>query len=122
MYINLKTRGMTATKALSAYTKEQLSRAVKSQEEKVLGASVWLSDINGPKGGVDKHCRVQLFLEGKKSVVISETSENMYAAIARAARRLSKAVNRRVKRRQTLRRVDKRHETESLIEEAYANS
>ena len=120
MYINLKTRGMRATKALSNFTKEQLSRAVKSQEDKVLGASVWLSDINGPKGGVDQHCRVQLFLQGKKSVVISETSENMYAAIARAARRLSKAVNRRAKRRQTLRRVAKQHDV-AVLEEAFAN-
>ncbi len=115
---------MTPTSALASYTKEQLKKALASQEDQVLGARVWLSDVNGPRGGVDKHCRFQIHLNGKKSVVVSETSENMYAAIARAARRVSTAVTRRVKRDQRFKRPGKRYDDANIdtnmFEEAYS--
>jgi hypothetical protein len=55
-------------------------------------ARVQLSDLNGPRGGVDKQCRVELATDGAGAVVASSTARTwrgaLNAALARAARAL----------------------------------
>ncbi|MFC1689756.1 HPF/RaiA family ribosome-associated protein, partial [Pseudomonadota bacterium] len=60
---------------------------------------VRLSDINGPRGGVDKCCRLQVVLEGLPPVVIEDTETDMYVAIDRAANRAGRTVRKRLTRR-----------------------
>lgn len=53
-------------------------------------AAILMSDVNGPRGGVDKRCQVTLRREGAESVVVTSTSNNWRTALddalARAAR------------------------------------
>lgn len=53
-------------------------------------ATLSLSDVNGPRGGVDKRCRVALQTDGQGQVVITALSHDWRSAIdlalARAAR------------------------------------
>lgn len=52
-------------------------------------AVVQLSDVNGPRGGVDKRCRVELRTDGAGTVVITSMARDwrsaLESAIARAA-------------------------------------
>ena len=57
-----------------------------------------LSDINGPRGGRDKRCRIQVPFAGKPNVVIEDTESDLYVAIDRAAERAERAVVRRLER------------------------
>jgi ribosome-associated translation inhibitor RaiA len=57
---------------------------------------VSLSDINGPRGGRDKRCKIQVQLAGGKDVLIEDTEADLYHAIDRAAERADRAVVRRV--------------------------
>ena len=53
-------------------------------------ATVRLTDVNGPRGGVDKRCQVELRTDGAGSVVVSSVANDwrtaLDAALARAAR------------------------------------
>ena len=53
-------------------------------------AEVQLSDVNGPRGGLDKHCQVELRTDGSGPVVVSSTAADwrtaLDLALARAAR------------------------------------
>lgn len=53
-------------------------------------AEVHLSDMNGPRGGVDKRCQVELKTAGARSVVVAAVAKDwrtaMDLALARAAR------------------------------------
>lgn len=55
-------------------------------------ATVRLSDLNGPRGGVDKRCVVELDTDGKGKVVIQAVARDWRSALddalARAARAL----------------------------------
>lgn len=55
-------------------------------------AQVQLSDVNGPRGGLDKRCQVMLKSDGRSVLVISSTASDWRAALdtalARAARLL----------------------------------
>ena len=53
-------------------------------------AEVHLSDVNGPRGGVDKRCQVELRTDGAGSVVVTAVASDwrtaLDSALARAAR------------------------------------
>jgi len=58
-----------------------------------------LSDINGPRGGLDKCCHLQVKLDRLQDVVIEDIEADLYIAIDRAANRAGRTVRRRLDRR-----------------------
>ena len=71
-------------------------------------AEVQMSDVNGPRGGIDKRCQVELRTDGAGSVVVASVAGDWRAALnkalAKAARFLMRALRRgadsgRVRRR-----------------------
>jgi len=51
--------------------------------------SISLKDVNGPKGGIDKHCRIIAKI-GAASMVLDETQPDWQSAVARAIHRLDR--------------------------------
>ncbi|MGM9513609.1 HPF/RaiA family ribosome-associated protein [Roseateles sp. DB2] len=53
-------------------------------------AEVQMSDVNGPRGGIDKRCQVELRTDGAGSVVVASVASDwrtaLDQALARAAR------------------------------------
>ena len=58
-----------------------------------------LVDINGPKGGVDKECRVTVRLPGLSAIHVTEAAETLHGAIDLARDRLENALKRTLERR-----------------------
>lgn len=58
-------------------------------------AKVQLSDVNGPRGGVDKRCQIELKTESAGTVVITSVARDwrsaLDSALARAARVIVRA-------------------------------
>jgi len=74
--------------------------------------SVRLTDVNGPRGGVDQRCRVKVVLSGLPSVLVERRHVNMEAAIDTALHATEEAVRRVVGRRRMKplhRRTSKKH-------------
>jgi len=59
---------------------------------------VRLSDINGPRGGLDKRCGIEIRLKGASAVAIEDTEADLYVAIDRAAERAGRTLDRRLAR------------------------
>lgn len=84
-----------------------------SRSKKVIKSlAVTLSDINGPKGGVDKACTVVVKTDSLPLIVIKEKQSQLLVAIDRAITRASHSLMQRLKRRrqdriraQTIRRL-----------------
>jgi len=66
---------------------------------KLARVSVRISDVNGPRGGVDKLCRVETRLWGRFPLVVEDVSADMSQAIDRSIRRMGRAVARVAARR-----------------------
>ncbi len=49
-------------------------------------------DENGPQGGVDKFCRVRVYLFDAPVAVVEDIGLNLYAVIDRATDRVGRAV------------------------------
>jgi hypothetical protein len=55
---------------------------------------VEFSDVNGPRGGVDKCCRIELRTDGAGSVVVSALAKDWRTALDDALARASRFVRR----------------------------
>jgi hypothetical protein len=60
---------------------------------------LYVEDVNGPRGGVDKQCRCVLHLRRMPPVVIQDKDESMNALIYRVANRAAYALSQRTDRR-----------------------
>ena len=67
---------------------------------------VTLSDLNGPRGGVDKRCLVKVSIDGLRPVVVEDIQSDLYMAIDRAASRASRTVLRRMELDNSRRRAE----------------
>ena len=99
MRLTIQANGFVLTEALRAYTEQRLRMALGWAGEHMHKLAVSLSDINGPRGGIDKRCKIQVQLGGGAEVIIEDTEADLYVAIDRAADRADRAVVRRVARR-----------------------
>jgi len=68
-------------------------------------ATVQLSDVNGPRGGVDKRCRVALQPIGMERVVITSVARDWRSALDQALSRAARALLRQWRRGQALHRA-----------------
>lgn len=98
MHMTIQTNGFQMTTALRAYTEQRLATALGWARHHMRKMAVSLSDINGPRGGVDKRCRIQVQLGGGREVIIDDVDANLYTAIDRAVDRADRAVVRKVER------------------------
>jgi ribosome-associated translation inhibitor RaiA len=84
-----------------AFLKMRLKAAFRRIRQNVSRMTVYLRDVNGPRGGTDKRVRVIVRLRPTGQIIIEEMDADLYAAIGRAARRTSHAVKRELRRRRT---------------------
>jgi hypothetical protein len=71
-------------------------------------ARIQLSDVNGPRGGLDKQCRVEVKAQGSSSVVITSIARDWRSAIDEALARAARALVRVWRRSQGRARVTPR--------------
>lgn len=94
------------TGALRRFTQRRLIGITERFGATIGSMRVHFRDINGPKGGVDKSVRVQIFVPSRRPIVIETRHEDLYAAITITARRLSRAVQRSKDRLREISRSD----------------
>ena len=98
MRIDIQSCGFVLTDALREYAERRLRFALTHADQRVRRVTMRLFDVNGPRGGIDKCCRIQVMLNGLAEVVIADTEADLYVAIDRAADRIGRTVARRLAR------------------------
>ena len=66
--------------------------------ERIRDVVVTLADVNGPRGGIDKRCRVVVRLIPSGKVSIEDTDVDFEMAVTHAADRTGRAVARKLQR------------------------
>ncbi len=104
MLIDIQARDFSLTPALRSHVRRRLGFALSKCDDRIHRVLVRLSDINGPRGGNDKCCQLQVVMPGLADVVVADTQANLYVAIDRAAGRASRVVARKLARLRNTRR------------------
>ena len=110
MQIAIQCRGFEITGAIEDHVRKRFGFTLGRGAGQIQRVEVTLSDLNGPRGGVDKRCLVQVRLDGLQPVVISDVQSDLYSAIDRAAGRAGRTVMRRLELNSRQQRLAAAHE------------
>lgn len=88
--------GVTARAILKRESERRLQFATDRFQGHIREVDVVLRDVNGPRGGVDKLCRITARFRRGGSVAVEEKSANFIAAIRAATKRLRSLLTRRI--------------------------
>ena len=98
MQFEIHGKDIPITKHLRGHIQRRLSFALKRFATRIRKVHVSVGDLNGPRGGVDKRCRVAIVLIPTRTIVIEERDSNIYVAIDRIGDRAGTCIGRRLKR------------------------
>lgn len=98
MQIDIQTRGFTLTDGLRDHCERRMRFALGPSSSRLSAISMRLSDVNGPRGGVDKRVIIKATLPGAPPVVVGHDEPDIYIAIDRAAERISRTLSRKLRR------------------------
>jgi putative sigma-54 modulation protein len=102
MRLGIIARGIALSEAIRQYARRRLGTALGRYRMAFESVQVRLTDVNGPRGGVDKHCVVEIRGPSLAPIVVRERDANLHAAIDRAAGRVDRTVARRLARNRAL--------------------
>lgn len=102
MQIDIQARDFSLTDALRSHAERRLRFALTRCDNRIQRIVMRLSDINGPRGGADKRCHLQVVLAGLPDVVIEDIEADLYVAIDRAADRAGRTLVRKIDRQHAL--------------------
>jgi ribosomal subunit interface protein len=96
--VEIRTRGFTVTPGLRAHVERRLQFALDRYDERIAGIRVILRDVNGPRGGPDKSCRVEVQLRDAGTARATVVDGDAYVAVDVAAHRVARGVARALRR------------------------
>ncbi|MBS0189033.1 MAG: HPF/RaiA family ribosome-associated protein [Planctomycetes bacterium] len=98
MEIKLFDGSIKTTDAQRQYVNTKIAAAASRLKDAPCTIDVRLSDLNGPKGGVDKQCSIVVTPPGLPTLRVEEQAADYYAAIDAAAATLKKALTKTLER------------------------
>ena len=94
MRLNITGINLSATGALRAHVERRIGSAVGRCAHYVRMVHVSFMDVNGPRGGHDKQCKIYAALTPRGQLTITETDRDLYSAVKRSTARLKHRVRR----------------------------
>lgn len=98
MVFEIRTRGFSLTGALADVIELRSNAITAGWREYLTRIDVTLSDVNGPKGGVDKVCKIRCTLAGSEPIFAESISLDMYEAIHNCFDKIKRRITKNRKR------------------------
>ena len=117
MKVDIQSQDFPLTSALSEHAKRRLQFVLTRRSDRIQRVVVRVGDKNGPRGGVDKFCRIQVHLLDAPLAIIKDIGLELYAVIDRATDRVGRVVTQNLARSRTGRRIGRVEATASLPDE-----
>jgi ribosomal subunit interface protein len=104
MQFDIQARGFKLTRSIKTYVLRRLNDTLSRCDEAIHSVRIRLSDINGPKGGADKRCTIEVRLNQLPPVVVEDIQSDLYAAVDQATVRTERSVAKKLQRKRNYRR------------------
>ena len=92
MHVGIVGRGIALTQAINAYVQRKIAGALARHRNVLESVRMRLGDLNGPKGGRDKHCVLEVRARSLRPIVVREQHADLYAAIDSMTDKLDRQV------------------------------
>ena len=101
MQFEIHTKNIRISQPLRVHIERRFNFALERFAVWIARVCVQVGDQNGPKGGVDKRCRVAIVLAPSTTIVMEAQDSNIYVAIDRVADKAGRCIGRRLRRRRS---------------------
>ncbi len=98
---HIRVFGVDLDRKERATIRQRLGAKLGKYADAIERVSVRVEDVNGPRGGVDKICRIKVVLSGLPSVIFESQASSLNDAINGALAGTERAVRRSLQRRHT---------------------
>ena len=99
MEVEIRSQNLHLDEETQSHVERRMNFALEQFNSWITRVQVHLEDVNGPRRGVDKQCRILVNIKGGKTIKVEDLDVDMIAAVNRAADRLGQVVSREVHRR-----------------------
>jgi putative sigma-54 modulation protein len=94
MQLELRMRNANLMESVREYAQRRLNFALDRYGSRIRRVTVRITDLNGPRGGVDKQCRIKMEVVPSGVLLLEETHSDVYAAISGAVHRVTETLER----------------------------
>lgn len=103
MKVEIRIQSTDLAEALRSYIERRLHFSLGRFAGRLGRVKVRITDINGPRGGVDKWCRITAELRPSGKLIVNETVDtNLFAAIDHATEQIGRSFAREIERFRSL--------------------
>lgn len=110
MRVELNIRGLSGTEKIRRTVDRRLRFALGRFASRLSDVKTEIGDLNGPRGGVDKYCRIAVRTERGQELRARAIEESIDGAVDRAAERIARLVARHFSLQRSFRRESVRKE------------
>jgi ribosomal subunit interface protein len=108
MEVHLLAKQFSLTPALRSHVERRLRTGLSFARDRIGNVVVRLGDVNGPRGGRDMLCHIQVAMPGRPALVVRDVQDDLYSAIDRAVKRAAYKLRQMVTHRRYLERWGRR--------------
>jgi putative sigma-54 modulation protein len=120
MRIHVRSKQIELAENLHAYIERRLEFSLGRFSPRIQRVTVLVTDVNGPRGGEDKLCRIEVRMQPTGTVFVEDRGEDLVATIDRGAERIGRSVGRTIEReRERGRRTRRKKSASSPSARAY---
>lgn len=98
MTVDVQAINFGSSQPLFEHARRRLDASLDRFAQRIRRVSVKLEDENGPKGGQDMRCQIEVELDRHGRVIIEQHDSDPYVAVDRAADRAKRTVRRAIGR------------------------
>jgi putative sigma-54 modulation protein len=99
MELEIRSQNMHVDEPTTTHVERKMNFALEQFNSWITRVAVHLEDVNGPRRGVDKQCRILVNLKGGKTIKVEDLDVDLISAVNRAADRVGQVVSREIDRR-----------------------
>lgn len=96
--VSVSGKGSLLSETIKGYVLKRITYALDRFRSSVREVKVRLLDVNGPKGGIDKHCIANVVLSKGEVITIHSEDSDLYRAIDHVSQKTKQVLSRRKKR------------------------
>lgn len=100
IYVNTKKAGISP--GFHFDMERRLGRLYRKASHTIRRISLTVTDVNGPKGGIDKLCKLRVSMSGKPSIVVVARQDTSEKAFVEAFKRVNQTLFRQLKKQQRI--------------------
>ncbi|HKU39982.1 MAG TPA: HPF/RaiA family ribosome-associated protein [Polyangiales bacterium] len=101
MRLHVRARNISLSDELMAHVDRHIHFALSRFADRIQTVHVSLWDLNGPRGGIDKACRVRILLRFGRVLNFEDVDTTLHAVVSRVCDRASRHVGRELARQRS---------------------